>query len=228
MRTCLRSRSKRLNATAVRPRGEIAGLFTRARSATAKRRAPATTHARLTGDNNAQRSPISLQRRSQALRDLRRQVWPHPVLLLANRPLFKEVRCPLQDTPGERSPMATSASSRLTCRPMPSILPLSRIASHWGAPHEIYPGEWQNAAPKALLRVLLPADRSRLPARNRDAPHLLRSRLLRRTLQKRVRASRKAGNGIMSARQPSKPNPWPGSPDEHRCSRRKGHCDESL
>jgi hypothetical protein len=97
-----------------------------------------------------------------------------------------------------------------------------------GAPHEIHPGEWQNAAPKALLRVLLPADRSRLPARNRDAPHLLRSRLLRRTLQKRVRASRKAGNGIMSARQPSKPNPWPGSPDEHRCSRRKGHCDESL
>jgi hypothetical protein len=204
---CLQPRSKRLNATAVRPRSTIARLFTGSRGATAKRRAPATAHARLRGDNHAQRPSISLQRRSQALRDLRRQVWPHPALLLANCPLFKEVRCPLQDTPGERSPMATSASSRLTCRPMSSILPLPRIASHRGAPHEIHPGQWQDAAPKAHLRVLLPADQSRLPARNRDAPHLLRSRLLRRSLQKRVRASRKTGNGIMSARQPEQAEP---------------------
>jgi hypothetical protein len=226
--TCLRSRSNRLNATAVGSPIEIEGLFTRARSATAERRAPATTHARLRGDNNAQRSPISLQWRSQALCDLRRQIWPHPLLLLANRPLFKEVRCPLQDTPGERSPLATSASSRLTCRLMSPVLPPTRIAPHRGAPHEIHPGQWQEAAPKAHLRVLFPADRSRLLARNRDAPHLLRSRLLRRTLQKRVRASRKTGNGIMSARPPIEPSPWPGSPDEHRCNRRKGHCDASL
>jgi hypothetical protein len=226
--TCRRSRSGRLNATATRPRGAIEGLFTGARSATAERPAPATTHARLRGDNNAQRFPISLHWRSQALRYLRRQVWPHPALLLANRPLFKEMRCPLQNTPGERSPMATSASSRLTCCPMSPILSPQRIASHWGASHEIHPGEGQDAAPKALLRVLLPADRSRLPARNRDAPHLLRSRLLRRPLQQRVLASRKTGNRIMSARQPNKPSPWPGSPDEHHCSRMKGYCDESL
>jgi hypothetical protein len=224
---CPRSRSNRLNATAVGPQSEIEGLFTRARSATAERQAPANTHARLRGDNNAQRSPISLQRRNPALRDLRRQVWPRPLLRLANRPLFKEVRCPLQDTPGERSPMATSVSSHLTCRPLPSILPLPRIASHWGTPNEIRAGEWPDTAPKTLLRVLLTADRKRLLARNRDAPHLLRSRLLRRPLQKRVRASRKTGNGIMSARQPNKPSHWPGSPDKHRCSRRKGRCDES-
>jgi hypothetical protein len=96
-----------------------------------------------------------------------------------------------------------------------------------GAPNEIHLGEWQDAAPKAPLRVLRSVDRSRLPARSRDAPHLLRSRLLRRSLQKRVRASRKPGNGIMSVSQPNKPGPWPESPDEHR-SRRKGHCDESL
>jgi hypothetical protein len=76
--------------------------------------------------------------------------------------------------------------------------------------------------------VLPPANRSRLLARNRDAPHLLRSRLLRRSLHKRARASRKTGNGIMSARQPNKPSHWPRSPDKHRCSRRKGRCDESL
>jgi hypothetical protein len=94
-------------------------------------------------------------------------------------------------------PMATSASSRLTCRPMSSILPLPRIASHWAAPHEIHPGEWQEAAPKALLRVLFPADRSRLPARSRNEPHLLRSRLLRRSLQECRPGSSKSSASIV-------------------------------
>jgi hypothetical protein len=139
--------------------------------------------------------------------------------------LHAGARCDGQEASTGHHP---SKASRLTCHPMSFILPLPRIASHWAAPHEIHPGEWQEAAPKALLRVLFPADRSRLPARSRNEPHLLRSRLLRRSLQKRVRASRETGNGILSARQPNKPSPWPGSPDEHRCSRRKGHCDESL
>jgi hypothetical protein len=42
------------------------------------------------------------------------------------------------------------------------------------------------------------ADRKTLPARDRDAPHLLRSRLLRGSLRKRVPASREPGKSIMN------------------------------
>src|ERR1700686_132577 len=114
-------------------------------------------------------------------------------------------------------PAASRTLCRLTCLPYFSYRVLLRIG---GAPHEIHQGEWPDAAPKAFLRVLRLADRSRLPARNQDAPHLLRSRLLRRSLQKPVHASRTTGNGIMSASQPNKLGLWPESSDEHGGSRR--------
>jgi hypothetical protein len=93
------------------------GFSTSARSATAnKGQAPITIPARSTGGNNGQQPPISVELRSQALRDLRRKVWPHTALLMANRALFKEVRRPLQDPPGSRPQMVTSAQRRLTVK----------------------------------------------------------------------------------------------------------------
>jgi hypothetical protein len=54
---------------------------------------PRNTPARSTGGNkNARQSSICFERRSQALRYLWRTIWSRPELLLANRPLFKEVR----------------------------------------------------------------------------------------------------------------------------------------
>jgi hypothetical protein len=83
-------------------------------------------------------------------------------------------------------------------RPMPSTHPIRCSASHWGAPHEIRIGEWQVAPPASLLREVRPADKNKLPARNRDAPYLLQSRLLRGSLQERDSASRKSGKRVRS------------------------------
>lgn len=68
------------------------GFFTCARSVTADKRRTPTNHTRPTGDTNAQHLPVFMEWRSQTLRNLRRKVRPHSILLLANRPLFKEVR----------------------------------------------------------------------------------------------------------------------------------------
>ena len=75
---------------------------------------PNGTHARPTGGENAQESPISSEWRSEAMRHLRRKIWSHPAPLLANCLLFKEVRGSLQGPPGGRPQMVTQASSRLT------------------------------------------------------------------------------------------------------------------
>jgi hypothetical protein len=71
-------------------------------------------------------------------------------------------------------------------------------ALHWEAPHEIYFGEWQDALSAILLRDVRSAYRRTLSAGGRDAPHLLRSRLLCGSLQKRRPAPRKSGQGTMN------------------------------
>jgi hypothetical protein len=72
-------------------------------------------------------------------------------------------------------------------------------------PHEICLGEWPDAPPAMLLCDVRSANWSRLPARDRDAPHLLRSRLLRGSLQMRRPASRKSGESIMTPSRPNRP-----------------------
>jgi hypothetical protein len=80
--------------------------------------------------------------------------------------------------------------------PMPSTHPIRCSASHWGAPHEIPIGEWEVAPAEVLLCDVRAADRSKLPAGNRDAPYLLQSRLLRGSLQERDSASRQSGKRV--------------------------------
>jgi DNA-binding winged helix-turn-helix (wHTH) protein len=77
--------------------------------------------------------------------------------------------------------------------------------SQWEAPNEIHPGQWQDAIRPSCLRVVREADFKGLPAGNRDAAHLLQSRLLRRSLRQRYPAARKPGKGIMKARRPNRP-----------------------
>lgn len=68
--------------------------FRAVRSSTAHRGAPSTTRASPQEAKNAQQSALlsSSAWCSEALRDLWRKVWSHPVLLLANCPLFEEMR----------------------------------------------------------------------------------------------------------------------------------------
>src|SRR5438270_11027274 len=51
-----------------------------------------TTREKPTGDGNAQRPSAPPPMPRETLRHLRGKVWPRPLLLLANRPLFKAVR----------------------------------------------------------------------------------------------------------------------------------------
>jgi hypothetical protein len=87
-------------------------------------------------------------------------------------------------------------------RPVVPTRPIRCSASHWEAPREIHPGEWQDAPSAILLCGVRSAGQSELSAGNRDAPHLLRSQLLRRSLQRRRPASRKSVKSIMN---PSRP-----------------------
>jgi hypothetical protein len=57
-----------------------------------------------------------------------------------------------------------------------------------------------------------------LPARSWDAPYLLRSRLLCRSLQQRRRSSRTKGTNVVTVRQPDKPRLWP---ESHAATKRK-------
>src|SRR5271167_3580243 len=82
-------------------------------------------------------------------------------------------------------------------RPMCPAHPIPCSASHWGALHELHIGERQDAPPANLLCEVRSADRSELPARNRDAPHLLQSQLLRGPLPKRASTPRKPCKSIM-------------------------------
>jgi len=67
--------------------------FMCARSATASKEcSPNIARARPIGDENAQQSTTCSEGRSETVRPLSRKVWSHPVLLVANSPLFKEVR----------------------------------------------------------------------------------------------------------------------------------------
>jgi hypothetical protein len=77
-------------------------------------------------------------------------------------------------------------------------LPIPCSASHWEAPREIHPGEWQNAPLNIILREVRSPGQRVLPAGNRDAPHLLRSRLLCGSLQERRPASRKSDQSTMN------------------------------
>jgi hypothetical protein len=81
-------------------------------------------------------------------------------------------------------------------RRMPSAHPIPCSASLWGAPHEIRIGKWEVAPAAIPLCDVRPTDRSKLPAGNRDAPHLLQSQLLRGSLQERDPASRKSGKRV--------------------------------
>jgi hypothetical protein len=53
---------------------------------------PNIARARPRGDENARQSATCSEGRSGTVRPLSRKVWSHPVLLVANSPLFKEVR----------------------------------------------------------------------------------------------------------------------------------------
>ena len=67
--------------------------FMCARSATASKEcSPNIARARPRGDENAQQSTTFSEWRSETVRPLSRKVWSHPVLLVANSSLFKEVR----------------------------------------------------------------------------------------------------------------------------------------
>jgi hypothetical protein len=135
-------------------------------------------------------------------------------------------------------------------RRTPTIHRIRGSAPHWETPHEIHPGEWQDALSAIPLCDVRSADRRRLPARGRDASPLLRSHLLRGPLRKRRPASGTSCQSIMNwrARRPEPPRSRPGIPKlisrltalPSACrayaqegttgeidDRRKGHCDES-
>jgi hypothetical protein len=67
------------------------------------------------------------------------------------------------------------------------VLPSRRLSL--GGQREIHPGQRQDAPPSTCVCDVREADCNRLPAGNRDAPHLLRSRLLCRSLHQRNPAS---------------------------------------
>ena len=64
--------------------------------------------------DNAQQVSTSPARSRQALRRLRRKVWPHPSLLLADCRLFEKMPRSIQGPQGERHRMAVPISRRLT------------------------------------------------------------------------------------------------------------------
>ena len=64
------------------------------------------------GDYNAQLLRKSWIRRGRALRSLRWQVWSRPILLVANSPLFQEVRRSPQSSSGKRPELAALAPNR--------------------------------------------------------------------------------------------------------------------
>jgi hypothetical protein len=70
---------------------------------------------------------------------------------------------------------------------------------HLEVPHEVYFGEWQDALPAISLCDVQSADPDKLPAGIRNPAYLLRSQMLRRSLQKRGPASRKTGAGVMNS-----------------------------
>jgi hypothetical protein len=76
--------------------------------------------------------------------------------------------------------------------------PIRCSASHWEAPREIHPGEWEDAPAPILVRDVRSFGRITLSTGICDAPHLLRSKLLRDSLQRRRPASRQSGHCIMS------------------------------
>jgi DNA-binding response OmpR family regulator len=80
---------------------------------------------------------------------------------------------------------------------MVSTHAIRRSASHWEVRREIHFGEREDAASAILVRKVRSAGRNELPARSRDAAHLLRSQLLRSSLRKRRPASRQSGNSII-------------------------------
>ena len=112
----------------------------------------------------------------------------------------------------------TSALHRLLL----STHPIPYSASHWEAPHEIHHGEWQDALPAITLLDVQSADPDKLSAGSRNPSHLLRSQMLRRSLQKRGPASRKNGPGIMNSRRANTPGLWPKSSDVRDGGRSSG------
>ena len=90
VKLCVRARTRRETwriTTIPKPH------FTCARGATANKGCPGiTTHAKPTGEENAQQPPMPSPRHSEALRHLWREVRSNPVLLLASCALFQNVR----------------------------------------------------------------------------------------------------------------------------------------
>lgn len=85
------------------------------------------------------------------------------------------------------------------------------------ARHEIHIGERQNALRASCVRDVPPADWKRLPAGGWDAPHLLRSQLLRRSLRECEPASRQSRKRILKPGRTNELRLWPESSDaDHR------------
>jgi hypothetical protein len=108
--------------------------------------------------------------------------------------------------------MATGAAIRITY-----VFRRHRFTP--GAADEIRACEWKITPAAAPLRDVRSADRSRLPARGRDEPDLLRSRLLRGSLQERSHASRTSCKSIV--------NETVNPPPLTSAAEKKGHCDEN-
>ncbi len=84
-----------------------------------------------TGGQNAQELQESSQRYCELLRNLRREVWAYPLLLLADGVLLQEVCRPVQSAQRGRPQTAELGASRLDC-----LANTSRrcTALHWEAP----------------------------------------------------------------------------------------------
>src|SRR6476646_2250765 len=112
----------------------------------------------------------------------------------------------------------TDETTSVRSRPAPAFAdPILCSVSHWEARHEIHIGERQNALRASRVRDVPPADRQRLPAGGWDAPHLLRSQLLRGSLRERRPASRQPDKSILKQERSNKQHLWPKSSDGYHC-----------
>src|ERR1700730_10910514 len=99
----------------------------------------------------------------------------------------------------------TSALDRRTVITRPTLY----SASRWEAAHEIRAGERQDAPPAILLCMVLRADRGELRARAGNASLLLRSQVLRRSLQGGRPSAAAAREGVMTITGASNRPPQP-------------------
>jgi len=172
---CPRSRPIRSSRTAVSLRGALKGTLTCARTATANTRQAERRQTCTTNPHNFVSARPSVARS-------------------ATEDLASSGTIPGEPRSVQRSALIGSGRVRKpTANGYPGFARPDKAcivySSYWEAPREIHSGQWQDALRSACLCDVRETDFSRLPPGNRDAPHLLQSRLLRRSLQQRNPAS---------------------------------------